>query len=287
MVSAGTIPTRAKKIPMRAARRPYCFITASAALTRSGVNGTSRMRAPVASKIALPIAGGDDRDRRLARAGRLGRPVGRSARSRSPARRTRAAGCGTCASRSRSPSRSSQVTSSPSARLMPCSAPPSIWLLHPVRDSRSARSPARRRSASPSPGRCRDRPRPRRPSRRSRCRLRTPRTTMPRPPATPVARRVAASATAARPISPPSPPPSRTSLSRGSLRCRSRNATGSAFTCAATSSMNALVRERVLQARRRPQRPGEERRRAPCATARARSSTVPAPPHAPPTQPAT
>ena len=29
---------------------------ASAAFTRSGVNGTSRMRAPVASKIALPIA---------------------------------------------------------------------------------------------------------------------------------------------------------------------------------------------------------------------------------------
>ena len=27
-----------------------------AAFTRSGVNGTSRMRAPVASKIALPIA---------------------------------------------------------------------------------------------------------------------------------------------------------------------------------------------------------------------------------------
>ena len=31
-------------------------LAASAALTRSGVNGTSRMRAPVASKIALPIA---------------------------------------------------------------------------------------------------------------------------------------------------------------------------------------------------------------------------------------
>ena len=40
-----------------AARPPHKFTTASrAAFTRSGVKGTSRSRAPVASKIALPMA---------------------------------------------------------------------------------------------------------------------------------------------------------------------------------------------------------------------------------------
>jgi len=52
MVYAGTIPPRVKKIPTRAARRAYRFITESAALTRDAVKGTSLMRAPVASKIA-------------------------------------------------------------------------------------------------------------------------------------------------------------------------------------------------------------------------------------------
>ena len=42
----------------------------SVAFTRSGVNGTSRSRAPVASKIALPICG-NQCDRRFSRAGRL------------------------------------------------------------------------------------------------------------------------------------------------------------------------------------------------------------------------
>ena len=72
---------------------------ASAAFTRSGVNGTSRRRAPVASKIALPIAAAtiviavSPAPDRLV----VG-PVDR-ARSRSPARRRRAAGCGRSASR--------------------------------------------------------------------------------------------------------------------------------------------------------------------------------------------
>ena len=39
-----------------------------AALTRSAVKGTSRMRAPVASKIGVADRGRDDGDRRFARA---------------------------------------------------------------------------------------------------------------------------------------------------------------------------------------------------------------------------
>src|SRR3954465_1103111 len=77
-----------------------------------------------------------------------------------------------------------------------------------------------------------------------------------------------------------------TCLRRSSLRWRSRYATGSAFACAAISSMNdscANVFWRRAGERSGPVKNGE---RTECDSTRS-LLTVPAPPQRPPTQPAT
>ena len=101
---------------------------------------------------------------------------------------------------------------------------------------KSARSPAPRRSASPSPHRCPDSPRSRRRARSSRCCLRTARTRC-----RVRARRLSSGSLSAATVAHPSFAAFAADLThsarRGSLRCFSRNATGSAPTDDATSSM--------------------------------------------------